>query len=370
MKEKILNLTKQLIIIESVSDDIEKLNKIITFVENYIKENTNTKNFFIEKFEFNKKPTLIVKNFDWKEADIILNWHLDVVKPYNPWQYNPYETDWKLYGRWAWDMKSWCAIIIELMIELLNLWFNKKKVILVLNTDEEVWWFNWAKEIINNWYTWETVIIPDWWSLKKIVFKEKWVFVFWFEINWKASHAARPWLWDNAIEKSYSFYNELKSYLEKHKIVYSDENKWLESVSITRINSGDWDNIIPNKANWTINIRFTETHTVNELKEYISDLIKKYNWKMLFWDWWEVMYTPVDNKIIQRYYEICKKDSDLTPELWIEHWASDGRFFSEKGSVVIIHRPTCKNIHWKDEYVIIDDFEKIYNIYKEFILTY
>jgi hypothetical protein len=40
-------------------------------------------------------------------------------------------------------MKSWCAIIIELMIELINSWFKDKKIMLILNTDEEIWWFNW-----------------------------------------------------------------------------------------------------------------------------------------------------------------------------------------------------------------------------------
>jgi hypothetical protein len=62
-KDNIINLTKQLIMIESVSSDIEKLHKVIDFVETYIKENTN-KRYFIEKLEFNKKPSLIIKNFD------------------------------------------------------------------------------------------------------------------------------------------------------------------------------------------------------------------------------------------------------------------------------------------------------------------
>jgi acetylornithine deacetylase/succinyl-diaminopimelate desuccinylase-like protein len=63
ISERILELTKHLIMIESVSSDIEKLHKIVNFVENYLKENI-TEKYFIEKLEFNKKPSFIIKNFN------------------------------------------------------------------------------------------------------------------------------------------------------------------------------------------------------------------------------------------------------------------------------------------------------------------
>ena len=56
-------------------------------------------------------------------------------------------------------------------------------------------------------------------------------------------------------------------------------------------------------------------------------------------------------------------DSKLTKE----HGATDWRFFAEKWSKVVLLRPNCNNIHWKNEYVDINDFEEIYNIYYKFI---
>lgn len=369
MKEKILNLTKQLIIIESESENIEKLNKIITFVENYIKENVKNTDFLVERKEFNSKPSLIIKNFDWKDADIILNWHLDVVNVNDIAQFNPYEEDWKLYWRGAWDMKSWCAIIIELMIELLSLWYKSKKIMLILNSDEEVWGFDWVAKIVEEGYKWDVVLIPDGWSLKKIIYKEKWVFVFWFKIHWKSCHSATPWRWDNAIEKAYKFYKELKTKLENEKVIYSAWNKWWETVVLAKLNAWKWDNMVPDIAEGSINIRFTESYLKKEIEEIIIWLLKKNDWEIIFSWWWEVMYTPEDDSRLQDYLIIAKNKWLEHTKLTIEHWASDWRFFSEKGSVVIIQRPTCKNIHWKEEYVIIDDFEKIYNIYKEFIVN-
>jgi acetylornithine deacetylase/succinyl-diaminopimelate desuccinylase-like protein len=55
--KKILN---DLIKIPSVSSDIEQLHKIVDYVENYFKST----NAIIERFEFNNKPSIVIKNFE------------------------------------------------------------------------------------------------------------------------------------------------------------------------------------------------------------------------------------------------------------------------------------------------------------------
>ncbi len=367
MKNKIINLTKQLIMIESISSDIEKLHKIIDFVETYIKENTNKK-YFIEKLEFNQKPSLIIKNFDWKKADIVLNWHLDVVPSSENWQFNPYEKTWKLYGRWSWDMKSGCAIIIELMIELINSEFKDKKIMLILNTDEEIWWFNWVGELVKLGYIWKVVLIPDWWSLNEIVYKEKWVYHIEFEIKWKWAHASRPWLWDNAIDKTFKFYNKLKQLLEDQKIFSIGNDKWWETVSMTMIKWWKADNIICPLVRATIDIRFTEKFNIEKMWVFLKEIISKYDGEIIKTWTWEVLFTPEDNENLIKYVEITKKNI-WKVNMVVEHWASDWRYFSELWSIVILHRPTCNYIHTKWEYVIINDLDKIYYCYKDFILS-
>jgi acetylornithine deacetylase/succinyl-diaminopimelate desuccinylase-like protein len=37
--------------------------------------------------------------------------------------------------------------------------------------------------------------------------------------------------------------------------------------------------------------------------------------------------------------------------------------------VVLLHRPSFANAHWKKEYVVIDDLEKIYQIFYDFVTT-
>jgi acetylornithine deacetylase/succinyl-diaminopimelate desuccinylase-like protein len=47
-----------------------------------------------------------VKNFEGKEADIILNGHIDVVPISEDGQFDPKEIDGKIYARGSGDMKA------------------------------------------------------------------------------------------------------------------------------------------------------------------------------------------------------------------------------------------------------------------------
>ncbi len=367
MKKELLELTHSLLNIHSISSDIKKLNEIVDFTHKYIKENT-TKKHFSEKLEFENKPSLIVKNFDWKKADIILNGHLDVVPPSDENQFDFYEKNWKLYGRWTWDMKWWIAILIKLMIEIINSEFTDKKIMLILNTDEEVWWENWAKEITELGYIWDVVLIPDAGWINSIVYKEKWLCDIDFEINGKASHSAEPWNWDDAIEKTYEFYREVKKALEKKEIIYGWKNgRWWNSVVISKISGWEATNMVCGLIKGHLNIRFTEEITPEKLKSVVNDLLEKYNWKMLSFFIGSLLYSPKDNEHIQKYLEICKKKIWNKVGLTHEHGASDGRYFAEKWSVVIFHKADDFWLHSKWEYVVVDDLEKVYKCYKEFI---
>ena len=70
---------------------------------------------------------------------------------------------------------------------------------------------------------------------------------------------------------------------------------------------------------------------------------------------------------IKNYIDIASKTIWQKVKATKEHGASDGRFFSEKWSVVILHRPTCGNIHGKNEWVKIEDLKYIYETYYNFI---
>ncbi len=365
MKKELLELTKRLIQIPSISDDIEQLNNIVNFVEQYF---SNIDNIFIKKFEFNKKPSIIISNFDWKRADIVLNWHLDVVPPSEKNQFEPYEKDWKLYWRGAWDMKSGDAIMMALMKNLLKSDFKKKKIMLMLTTDEEVWGFDWVGKLVKLWYWGDVVLIPDGWSLKDIVHAEKGIIHLEVKFYWHSCHSSRPWLWENAIDNMIKFYQALRLYIQNYRKLYLTETHWWSSVNLNVVSGGKATNIIPDEVIWKFDIRFTEEFSMDELLTYIHNLVDKYNGQVIGKLTWDILYTDAADLQLQKYYNIAKKIIGEDVNFVKEHWASDGRFFAAKWSKVILHRPTCWNVHWKRERVNIDDLEKIYKCFEKFIL--
>jgi len=360
----IKDLLIELIKIPSVSSDIEQLHKIVDFVEDYFKDT----NWIIERYEFNQKPSIVIKNFEWKNADIILNWHLDVVPPSEEWQFQPYEKDGKLYGRWAGDMKSWDAIMIKLMKDLLDQNFKDKKIALILTTDEEVGGYDWVARILDEWYTGEFVLVPDWWKADEIIYAEKWIIHLTLKFYGLSAHASRPWLGESAIDNLFKFYQSLKNYIEHPKKLYASKDHWSSTVFLNVVNWGTAVNVLPNEVEAKIDIRFTEDFTSEEILDFVKVLLKHNNWELINKLVGEKLYTNPSNHLFQKYLKIAKK---YYPNVSLSkyHSSCDGRYFSEKWSVVLLHRPTFENGHGKDEYVVIDDLENLYNIYKEFILT-
>ena len=360
MKKLLLDLLK----IPSVSSDIEQLYKIIDYVENYFK-NTNA---IIERFEFNSKPSIVVKNFEWKKADIVLSGHLDVVPTSEENQFEIVEKDGKIYARWAGDMKSGDTIMIKLMKDLLKQNFKWKKISLILTTDEEIWGFDGVEKLVNLWYIWDFVLIPDSGSLERIIYAEKWILHLDLSFFWKSCHASRPWLGENAIDNMIRFYSLIKNFLENKKKIYNSKDHWWNTVSLNVVNGWKATNVIPDKVNAKIDIRFTEEINKNDLLNIVNKFLKVTNWKNNNKLVWDLLYTDPYNSFIQKYFNIAKKYIN-----WVildkEHWGSDGRFFSAAWCVVLLHRPGCWNLHWKKEYVVLKDLEIIYNIYKDFILS-
>ncbi len=367
VKERILTLTKELIKIESVSSDLEKQHEIMDFVEDYVKKNVK-KEYFLERFEFEWTPSMVVKNFDWRKADIVMCGHLDVVAPSENWQFAPYEKDWKLYGRWSWDMKSGCAVIIELMIEFLNKSFDDKKVILMLTSDEEIWWDKWVGKLVELGYVWDVTLIPDWGSTCEIICKEKWVYMIEFEMYWKSCHSSRPWTWEDAIRKTINFYDELKSIVESNDVIYwGKNNRWGTSVVMTKMSWWKSMNTLCDFVKAHIDIRYTEETSIKELDKITDKLLKKYSWKRTLSLNANLLYTDEENKYIKRYKKVCEQNMWTDVKLWLGHGASDWRYFWDKWSAVFIHKAQSFQEHSKWECVVIDDLEKIYSSYKEFI---
>lgn len=367
MKNEIKKVLYDLLVIPSVSSDKEALYEVREYIEKYFEE---INGIFIKKYEYNNKPAIVISNFDGIASDILLSGHFDVVPPSEPHQFDIQEIDGKIFARGAGDMKSWVAIMMVLCKEIFSKKLSNKKISLILTWDEEVWWYDWVKKLVEELgYTTKIVLIPDSGSTEKIVIAEKSTIKLHIKANGKSAHASRPWLGENAIENILKIYDELKKTFQDDIKLYGDESHWWWSVNLTIINAGNVTNVIPNEAKASFDIRLTEDHLdLEKVKEKIEEIVKKYNTQIEWCMLWNMLFANLNDDLVQKYILSAKKVLGYTPELAKEHGASDGRFFSARGISVLLQRPTCANIHTAGEYVVESEIEKIFNIYQHFIL--
>lgn len=365
LEKQILDLTCDLVKIPSVSTDLEQLQKIANFVEGYFREVPGA---LTKRYEQNGKPSIVVQNFEGKEADIMLNGHLDVVPASDDGQFEPVTKDGRLYARGAKDMKDGVAIMMILMKDLLEAWYSEKKVSLVLNTDEEVGGEDGLGLLTKKeGYKPKVALIPDGGALKQIITAEKGVLHIACEFTGKAGHASRPWMSDNAIDKMIAFYQELKVKLEDKEILYNTPEHWSPSVNLNVVQGGGATNAIPDQVVGKFDIRFTEKFSLQEVRNMVESLLEEYSGTITELTEGAVLFTDPNDEAIQKYLKIAQNVIGSDVILNKEHGASDGRYLAEVGTSVILHKTDGKHMHAPGEYTIIADFEKIYQVYEQFI---
>jgi succinyl-diaminopimelate desuccinylase len=86
-----------------------------------------------------------------------------------------------------------------------------------------------------------------------------------------SGHAARPWLADSALEKAV---RGLPSLFElAPRSVVAGGLEFVEVVSVTRLEAGIADNVIPGEAVATLNLRYPPDRAPIEAEEYLRSLI-------------------------------------------------------------------------------------------------
>lgn len=360
----ILDLTKQLVRVRSISSDQEQCKVALDILSDLF----SSEIFTIERFEHEGVHSLVVKNFEGERADICFNGHIDVVPPQDDTQREPTEREWMLWGRGAGDMKDGIALISLLMKDVCTQQNVTKNMMLLITADEEVGWKNGVEYLTSLWYGGDIVLIPDAGDRNKIVIGEKWVINLTLTATGKAGHSSRPWKYENAIEKLYLAYSQIKVRLETPELLEEPDHRGC-SVQLTTLTWGQASNMIPWKAIGTLNIRYTEATTFERARHNIEEICEWIGWIAINIDmFWRVLFTDPEHRVIKQYHTIAEKYlGEVT--LVKEHGASDGRFFAEKWAVVILQKPTCFDIHGEEERTTIDDMEAMYEVYKEFALS-
>jgi succinyl-diaminopimelate desuccinylase len=355
MIEKILKLSKKLILIKSTSENQKALDEILKLSLFELKEYPKK----IFKSKGVKSALIFNKKGNFKKFKIILNGHLDVI-PGKENQYKPVIKGNKLYGVGSADMKASVSCLIFAFKEV------AKKVnyplALQLVTDEEVGGFNGTKYQIEKGIRSDFVIVGE---STNFNIENKAKGILWLKIfaKGKTGHSARPWMGENAILKMNTFLQKLKE-----KYPWPKKENWVTTFNISSIKTNNEAfNKIPDYCEVWCDVRYIPEEKNQILKNLKKLLPKGFILKTLVNE--PPFYVSEKNPYVKLLVKLIKRETKKGGKLIGGHGSSDARHFTRVSCPAVEFGPIYGGIGSDNEWVEIPSLEKYFQILKDFLLS-
>ncbi len=254
-------LLKTLISIPSVSRDERKK---ADFLEAWLQQ----KGSAVQRFGNNLWS--IAPGYDAEKPTILLNSHIDTVKPAATWSMDPHcatEADGKVYGLGSNDAH---ASVVSLIAAFLKLKDTKQayNLVLALSAEEEVSGKNGLESILDKLPKIDFAIVGEPTGLQMAV-AEKGLMVLDCEAVGKSGHAARC----EGVNAIYEALPDIE-WFRTYKFPKVSETLGPLNMQVTIINAGTQHNVVPDKCTFTVDVRLTDCYTHQEVLDIIRSNVK------------------------------------------------------------------------------------------------
>ena len=255
-----LTLLDSIIRIPSISRD-ELL--AADFLQNYIEETG------MMTWRFGNNIWCMNRKMDPAKPTILLNSHIDTVKPVNGWRRHPYTAkyeDGKLYGLGSNDAGASVVSLLQ-VYRYLRETQQAYNLIFLASCEEEVSGKNGIESVLPKLPPIALGIVGEPTEMQPAI-AEKGLMVLDVTAYGTAGHAARN-EGENAIYKAMDDIEWFRTYR------FPKESSFLGPVkmSVTQINAGTQHNVIPDICNFVVDIRSNEFYSNQEIFAHIKDNI-------------------------------------------------------------------------------------------------
>lgn len=208
--------------------------------------------------------------FDLNKPTILLNSHIDTVKPVNGWKkqpFTPIEEDGKLYGLGSNDAGASVVSLLQVFRQL-SAKEQNYNLIYLASCEEEVSGKNGIESVLPNLPPINLGIVGEPTDMQPAI-AEKGLMVLDVTTYGRAGHAARD-------EGENAIYKALEDITWFRDFRFEKESALLGPVkmSVTQINAGTQHNVIPDKCTFVVDIRSNELYNNEEIFEIIKSKIK------------------------------------------------------------------------------------------------
>ncbi len=290
--------------------------------------------------------------FEPDKPTILLNSHIDTVKPVNGWQKQPFtptEIDGKLYGLGSNDAGASLVCLFETFREL-----TKKSqpynLIFLASCEEEVSGNGGIESVLPQLPPIALGVVGEPTAMQPAI-AEKGLMVLDVETHGKAGHAARD-EGDNAIYKAMEEIAWFANYrFEKESLLLGPVK-----MTVTQIEAGTQHNVIPDWCKFVVDVRSNEHYSNEEL--------------------FSVIRSQISSDVQARSFRL-NSSSVAADHPFVQRAVALGRvpFGSPTLSdQALMHFPTVKigpgnssRSHTADEYIVLDEIQEALTIYYELL---
>lgn len=351
---EIVDLTKDLIRFKSTHTRPEEILKCVRFIKTWFKGH----DIACTVVENNGVPSIHALPAR-PQTPLLLMSHIDVVSA-TVSLFEPVEKDGRLYGRGAIDDKYAAALSMVLLKNRIQsdrrqgLADGTLALGVLITGDEEIGGYNGARSALGR-INCDFCIALDGGRVEKIIVKEKGILRLKVVASGKTAHGARPWQGENAIERLMADCLVVKGFFEGR----NEPDHWHRSMNLSVFHAGDSVNQVPDKAEATFDIRYTEHDDVDDLVQRIQAAVSG----KVITEEREPLFISPGSPYRERLLALA-----TGTRTGIAHGASDARFLSQFNIPGIVWGADGNSSqHSVEEHVEIQSLSRLYDLLDRFV---
>lgn len=358
LREHLVQMTCDMVRIPSLADRPEQLQAAIDYV---VAALSGLPRGSIHHFNSNNKPAIVYSLRGNKHAKLVLNAHVDVV-PARPDQFEPVRKDGRIYGRGTQDMKGAAAVLIRLAQDLAKL-PDPPDVNFQFVTDEEIGGRHGTNHILNEGWTCDFFITAEPTDLN-ICYMHKAGLSISVTMHGMPAHGSRPWLGRNPVH----ILRDGLVALEK-RFPTPDEEAFVTTVVPVILNGGEAGNRIMETLKLQFDIRFVPEDKPDDILAGIKACFPEHATVDMHYVGVPLNTNPT-HPAVQQLAGIVAEVMGQPAGFYREHFGTDARFYSAKGTAAVCCGPIGFGLHSDEEWVDIDGLVKNYQVFAKLVTHY
>lgn len=356
LRQRLIELTRDLVLIPSTRDRPEEIERCLEFVVNHVELPGAVT---VRRFREQGSPSAVILPPNVAAPEVMLFGHLDVVARPEGTEYRSSIRDGRIYGPGSGDMKGELAILLEIFRD-----FHARRpgisLGIAVTSDEEHGGNHGTRFLFEKTgLGCGVAILPDSGTINEIAVEEKGILHLKLAAHGSSGHASRPWLADNPMERMVVALGRIRNYFGELKI---GDDHWHPTCAVTMLSTENRvANRIPSLAEAVCDIRFPPPYTMEQMISAVRQCSDRVDFEIL------LAAEPTRVSPDPLYLAVTEEITGKPVTLIREHGGSDARHICRYGIPVVMSRPFVGNLHAESEWIDIASMETLYRIYERYL---